>query len=275
MAMLRNEQYGCPWDRKQNFQSITAHTLEEVYEVIDAIESLDYDHLKNELGDLLFQIVFYAQLGKEQALFDLDDIITEISQKLLTRHPHVFPEATIESFGSKCTLNSDQIEANWESIKIQEKRNKLNLVDNPDSNNAQKSTLSILDDIPQALPALIRAQKLQKRVAINGFDWVELDSVISKLKEEIAELEEAIEEENVEHIQEELGDVLFSCVNISRHLKLEAEISLRLANNKFERRFRQLELLLANDNKNIDKLDIEKLEQYWQKVKELETNNIK
>ncbi len=273
--MLRNEQYGCPWDRKQNFQSITAHTLEEVYEVIDAIESLDYDHLKNELGDLLFQIVFYAQLGKEQALFDLDDIITEISQKLLTRHPHVFPEATIESFGSKCTLNSDQIEANWESIKIQEKRNKLNLVDNPDSNNAQKSTLSILDDIPQALPALIRAQKLQKRVAINGFDWVELDSVISKLKEEIAELEEAIEEENVEHIQEELGDVLFSCVNISRHLKLEAEISLRLANNKFERRFRQLELLLANDNKNIDKLDIEKLEQYWQKVKELETNNIK
>lgn len=270
MAMLRDKEYGCPWDLKQNFQSIAPHTLEEIYEVIDAIENHDYSHLKNELGDLLFQVVFFAQLGKETGLFDFEDIVTEISEKLINRHPHVFPKATIESFGSKSNIEAEQVEINWEQIKTEERRSRLKEKWKQGDAETNQSAPGTLDDIPLALPALLRARKLQKRAADSGFDWSEARQVIIKLKEEIAELEAAMQNQNVQNMKEELGDILFTCVNISRHLKLEAESCLRASNSKFERRFRQLESFLEKDNRKLKDMNIEELESCWQKVKQAE-----
>ncbi|MDT8399979.1 MAG: nucleoside triphosphate pyrophosphohydrolase [Pseudomonadales bacterium] len=263
MSMLRDEKHGCAWDRKQSFQTIAPHTLEEAYEVIDAIEKGDYAHLRNELGDLLFQVVFYAQLGKEAGLFDFNDVVAEISHKLLTRHPHVFPDASISSFGRSASLSPEQIEDNWEKIKTRERENKRNQY-GTQTNELQKSHL---DDIPEAFPALIRARKLQKRAAGIGFDWQEPADVMNKLREEIAELEEAIGTGNADAIGDELGDVLFSCVNLSRHLKQDAESSLRKANEKFERRFRLMESLIKEAGDDISALSADELERYWQRVK--------
>lgn len=260
MTMLRDPEHGCSWDLKQNFQSITSHTLEEVYEVIDSIEKSDYQHLPNELGDLLFQVVFYAQMGKEAELFDFDDVVAEICKKLLTRHPHVFPEATIESFGQKNTLSPEQVEAKWEEIKKQERLQKA-----PASRD--KIATSALDDIPTAFPAMMRARKLQKKAALSGFDWTDIKDVLAKVKEEINELEEAIEESNAENINEEFGDVLFSVINLSRHLKLDSETSLRYANNKFEKRFKLMELLIKSENKDYSALSLQELEEYWIQAK--------
>jgi nucleoside triphosphate diphosphatase len=255
MAMLRDKEHGCPWDVKQTFQSIAPHTVEEVYEVVDTIERSDYSHLANELGDLLFQVIFYAQLGKEAEFFDFDVIVSEITQKLLTRHPHVFPDATIESFGVKEKLSPEQIEGKWEEIKAEERQDKAG----PD--------FSILDDIPKAFPALTRARKIQKRVATVGFDWPDSTGVLDKVEEESVELKEAIKTGAAEAIEEELGDLLFSLVNLARHLKIDPETSLRKANEKFEFRFRNLETRINASGKRVDELSLENLEEYWQAVK--------
>ena len=173
MSVLRDKQHGCAWDLKQTFKSITPHTLEECYEVIECIEQEDYQHLAEELGDLLFQVVFYAQMAHEENLFNFDDICAVITNKLLTRHPHVFPDATIDSFGKKNNLSPEQVEANWEKIKQQERQKQ------------DSSVLpSLLDDIPQALPALLRAKKIQSRAATGGFDWKDPKIVIKKILEE-------------------------------------------------------------------------------------------
>jgi ATP diphosphatase len=257
MSLLRDKEHGCAWDVKQSFRSIAPHTLEECYEVIDCIEQEDYQHLPEELGDLLFQVVFYAQMAKEENLFNFDDICSEIINKLLTRHPHVFPDATIKSFGKENHLTPEQVEANWEKIK-QEERQKQGVGSIP----------SLLDDIPQALPALLRAKKLQSRAATGGFDWEDPKSVVKKIYEELEELEEAMQANDQMHIEEEFGDLLFSVVNLSRHLKLNPETSLRLANNKFSQRFKLIEHMLQEKKLGMKNLTISELESYWELAKQ-------
>ncbi|MAM70754.1 MAG: nucleoside triphosphate pyrophosphohydrolase [Gammaproteobacteria bacterium] len=256
MALLRDKDKGCPWDIKQDFQSIAPHTLEEVYEVIDCIEREDYQHLPEELGDLLFQVVFYTQMASEVGMFSFEDVCKAITRKLLTRHPHVFPDASIDSFGRQSDLSPEQVEARWEEIKQQERLQK-----------GQKAESSLLEDVPQALPALLRARKLQGRAASGGFDWDQTDDVVAKLKEEVAELEAALQEDDRKHIEEEFGDMLFSMVNLARHLKLNPESSLRAANSKFSARFRCMEKLIEEDRQDLQSMNLQEMEKYWQKAK--------
>lgn len=258
MAMLRDAEHGCPWDRKQTFKTIAPHTLEEVYEVVDTIERDDYSHLANELGDLLFQVVFYAQLGREQGLFEFSDIVNEIGSKLLTRHPHVFPDATMGSFGAEKAMTAEQVEGKWEEIKREERQEKSG------------SNASVLDDVPLAFPALTRARKIQKRAATVGFDWPDSEGVVSKIQEEMEELKEAVASGDDQHIQEELGDVFFSLVNLSRHLRTDPETSLRQANEKFEKRFRRVEEKIYAKDQDMHDMSLQELEQIWQKVKQEE-----
>jgi|TARA_B110000444_G_C18845182_1_gene601465 ATP diphosphatase len=256
MRRLRDPKSGCPWDLKQNFQSLTSHTLEEAYEVVDAIEQDDMSHLSEELGDLLFQIIFYSQLAEEQSQFSFDDIISTITQKLIRRHPHVFPEGTIES--SRVSLADAEIveiKRVWEEIKRQER--------------TDKGVGKTLDDIPLALPALNRALKLQKRAANVGFDWSDIKPVIEKINEEVIELEVEIKRGDKVRMADELGDLLFSCVNLARHLKLDPETSLRGANEKFKRRFESMELLAGKTK--IEDHSADQLELLWGKVKRSES----
>lgn len=227
MARLRDPDTGCPWDLKQNAVSVIPHTLEEVYELVDAIELGDTAQIRQELGDVLFQVIFYSQLASEQAQFDFSQVVNEIVQKLLRRHPHVFPGGTLASRRNTQAPDDDAIKARWEDIKQSERQ--------------QKSLHSVLDDVPQALPALTRATKLQKRAAKSGFDWRELGCVVAALREELDELEEAVAIGLQADIADEMGDVLFSAVNLSRHLGLDAEAVTRNACKKFERRFRFVE----------------------------------
>lgn len=256
MQHLRDPQHGCPWDKQQDYASIAPHTLEEVYEVIDAIERKDMQQLPDELGDLLFQIVFYAQLGKEQGRFDFGDIANAITQKLLHRHPHVFPRATLESFGQPESTTADKVVANWEAIKSSERQQK-----------AKGEAVSVLDDVPLALPALQRAAKLQKRARTRGFDWPDAAGVLAKVREELAELEEAIQRQQAEAIAEEFGDLLFTMVNLGRHLNVEPEHALRAANRKFEQRFRLMELAIQQDGKRMNELTLAQLDEYWSRAK--------
>tara|TARA_B110000858_G_scaffold12264_1_gene12508 strand:+ start:605 stop:1435 length:831 start_codon:yes stop_codon:yes gene_type:complete len=258
MRRLRDPKSGCPWDLKQNFQSLTSHTIEEAYEVVDAIEQDDMSHLSEELGDLLFQIIFYSQLAEEQSQFSFDDIISTITQKLIRRHPHVFPEGTIES--SRVSLADAEIveiKRVWEEIKRQER--------------TDKGVGKTLDDIPLALPALNRALKLQKRAANVGFDWSDIKPVIEKINEEVIELEVEIKRGDKVRMADELGDLLFSCVNLARHLKLDPETSLRGANQKFKRRFESMELLTGKTK--IEDHSADQLELLWGKVKRSEPHS--
>jgi ATP diphosphatase len=258
MRRLRDPKSGCPWDLKQNFQSLTSHTIEEAYEVVDAIEQDDMSHLREELGDLLFQIIFYSQLAEEQSQFSFDDIISTITQKLIRRHPHVFPEGTIES--SRVSLADAEIveiKRVWEEIKRQER--------------TDKGVGKTLDDIPLALPALNRALKLQKRAANVGFDWSDIKPVIEKINEEVIELEVEIKRGDKVRMADELGDLLFSCVNLARHLKLDPETSLRGANQKFKRRFESMELLAGKTK--IEDHSADQLELLWGKVKRSESHS--
>ncbi|MFQ3256570.1 MAG: ATP diphosphatase [Porticoccaceae bacterium] len=257
MRRLRDPKSGCPWDLKQNFQSLTSHTIEEAYEVVDAVEQDDMSHLSEELGDLLFQIIFYSQLAEEQSQFSFDDIISTITQKLIRRHPHVFPEGTIES--SRVSLADAEIveiKRVWEEIKRQER--------------TDKGVGKTLDDIPLALPALNRALKLQKRAANVGFDWSDIKPVIEKINEEVIELEVEIKRGDKVRMADELGDLLFSCVNLARHLKLDPETSLRGANQKFKRRFESMELLTGKTK--IEDHSADQLELLWGKVKRSESH---
>lgn len=247
MRTLRDPEKGCPWDKKQTFETIVPHTLEEAYEVADAIENGDMAELEGELGDLLFQVVFYAQLGQEQHLFDFESIAKAMSDKLVRRHPHVFSDMSLET--------DEAIKQNWEKLKQQERQNK------------NEENVSLLDDLPRRFPALSLAQKMQKRVGRHGFDWPSIDGVIEKLEEEIAELKEAVSNHDQEHIEEELGDVLFSCVNLSRHLKVDPESALRKSCRKFEQRFRALEQIIAQQGLSVDTASLEQLEAAWQKAK--------
>lgn len=252
MKRLRHPDTGCPWDIKQTYKTIASHTIEEVYEVVDAIERNNIDHLNEELGDLLFQIIFYSQLGEEDHEFDFDTVVSTITEKLLRRHPHVFPDGTLTSVRTDDQIASEkEIKRKWEQIKQQERND--------------KGERGFLEDIPLALPALMRAAKLQKRAASVGFDWIETAAVLAKLKEEIVELEAEIASANARGVDEELGDVLFSCVNLARHLMVDPEQSLAKSNNKFKRRFEAMEALASVDD--FSQLTIEQMENLWSQVK--------
>ncbi|ATA19352.1 ATP diphosphatase [Gibbsiella quercinecans] len=250
MKKLRDPQTGCPWDRTQTFDSIAPYTLEETYEVLDAIQRQDYDDLRDELGDLLFQVVFYAQMGQEQGLFDFQDICHAISDKLERRHPHIFGDAS--------AADTAAVAARWEKIKTQER--------------AEKALHSALDDIPQALPALMKAHKIQKRCAAVGFDWNTLGPVVDKVYEEIDEVMHEARQAVVDEkkLEEELGDLLFATVNLTRHLGHKAENALQAANRKFERRFRQVEAIIGQQGMSMNDATLEQMEAAWQQVKQQE-----
>jgi nucleoside triphosphate diphosphatase len=230
MQRLRDPETGCPWDLRQDFHSIVPSTLEECYELAHSIEHEDYVHIAEELGDVLFQVIFYAQLGKEQNLFSFDTIVNTLVEKLIRRHPHVFAQGEIEGVVQDRS-SVEEVRQTWEAIK-QNERNTRN-------------ELGVLADVPLALPALPRAQKMQKRAAQVNFDWLDTPAVLAKLQEELDELRYAMSAQDADEIHNEMGDVLFTCVNLARHLGLDAEASLRHATGKFEQRFTLMEAYVA------------------------------
>jgi ATP diphosphatase len=263
MTMLRDKQHGCPWDLEQTIKSLLPYTLEEVYEVADAIENNDLVELEDELGDLLFQVIFYAQIAKEQGAFDFQDIATAITDKLVRRHPHVFPDGDVEKFGIQQDISAQQVVVNWEAIKELEREEKSK----KGGKQVAQEVESILDDLPRALPAMERARKLQKRAAQVGFDWVEIAPVLEKLKEEVAEFEEALASGDLERMSDELGDVLFATINLARHSKIEPEVALRSTNQRFETRFKWIEAALSQQDKVFKDANLEELDALWDQAK--------
>ncbi|MFT5722271.1 MAG: ATP diphosphatase [Motiliproteus sp.] len=263
MAQLRDPEHGCPWDQRQDLASIVPHTLEEVYEVIDTLERQDYPHLQDELGDLLFQVVFYAQICAEQGRFEFADIIDGLVAKLLRRHPHVYPDGSFASFGADQQLSEAEIKQSWERIKAQERAEKASA----EGTSAQTAP-SVLDDLPTAMPALMRAHKLQQRAASVGFDWGQIEPVLDNLDGEILELRQALAGGNQAEIADELGDILFSSVNLVRHLQADSEQLLRQSNHKFEQRFRRVEQLAATQGMVMADSDEASLDRLWQQAKQ-------
>lgn len=250
MTRLRDPLTGCPWDIKQDYASIAPSTLEEAYEVVDAIEKQDFVHLKEELGDLLFQVIFYSQLGKEENRFEFGGVVNDLVEKLVRRHPHVFPEGTLQSKIDNRHILPVDVKARWEAIKQQERE--------------AKGAQSLLADVPLNLPSLSRAAKLQKRAATVGFDWVDVKGPIAKVREELVEVEEALIAEDDDAIEEELGDLFFAVVNVSRYLKIDPEQALRKANQKFEDRFNYIETHLE---KPLAEATIDEMTALWDEAK--------
>lgn len=257
MERLRDPAHGCPWDLKQTYQSIAPFTLEECLELIDALEQSDYEHVEEELGDLLFQVIFYAQLGKEEGRFDFDSVVSGITAKLLRRHPHVFKDGELEGVIEDRTSMAT-IKANWEKTKAKER--------------ADRSQTSVMDDVPLTLGALSRAQKLQKRAATVGFDFSSASEVLVCLLDEYRELEQAMASGDQNEIENELGDVLFTVVNIARHVKVDSEAALRKANRRFEARIRSAERDAADEGTSLMEESAERLDELWQKAKLKEKN---
>lgn len=245
MEKLRSED-GCPWDRVQTHDSLKKYLIEETYELIDAIERGDYEAMKEELGDLLLQVVFHSKIAKDSGKFDIDDVIDSISEKMISRHPHVFGSADFKT--------PEEVLNQWDDRKREEGKLKK----------------SILEGIPSSLPALMRAYKLQSRAAKVGFDWDNIEGVIDKIEEEIRELKDAMKENKKERIEEELGDLLFSIVNFGRFIKIDPETALRKTNRKFEERFRSLERLVREQGKNLKDLSLDEMDALWNVVKSKE-----
>lgn len=247
MARLRDPETGCPWDIVQSFESIAPYTIEEAYEVADAIRTGDMKGLREELGDLLLQVVYHARMAEEAGLFNFNDVAADITAKMISRHPHVFGDRDAETAADVTLL--------WDEQKDAEKRKTGKVRD------------SILDDVPLALPAVMRAQKLQKRAARVGFEWEKAVDVLDKLEEEIAEIRVAIAGKNPDEIHDELGDMMFCVVNFGRMLGVDCEASLRDTNEKFERRFKGIEGDLKTINKTLEETTLEEMEALWQKQK--------
>jgi MazG family protein len=251
MAKLRDPDGGCPWDLEQDFSSIVPHTIEEAYEVAAAIADGDMSGLADELGDLLFQIVFYAQMADEDGAFDFASVVDGVTEKMLRRHPHVFGDADIATPAAQTR--------SWEALKAEERAAKAGGAD-----------ISALAGVARALPALSRAVKLQKRAARVGFDWPDLRPVLDKLREELEELEAEVAGDGTppERLADEVGDLLFVCANIARHAGVDAETALRGANDKFERRFRRIESLLVESGKRAEDSTLAELDALWDRAKD-------
>ncbi|PIE83222.1 MAG: nucleoside triphosphate pyrophosphohydrolase [Candidatus Contendobacter odensis] len=248
MARLRDPVNGCPWDRQQSYATIVPHTLEEAYEVADAVAREDWAELRDELGDLLFQVVFYAQIACEEGRFDFHEIAGGIVEKMIRRHPHVFAD---EHYADA----TEQTVA-WENIKAAEKAGR------------GKIPTSTLDGVPLALPALIRAVKLQRKAAKAGFDWHQVEPVLAKIEEELAEIRhEMANDSPPERLSDELGDVLFAIVNLARHLKIDPEMALRGTNSKFERRFQYIEKQLAEKGQTPKNVTLAEMDMLWEQAK--------
>jgi ATP diphosphatase len=250
MALLRDPEKGCPWDIDQTFASIAPHTIEEAYEVVEAIEQNDMSALVDELGDLLLQVVFHARLAEEVSIFSFDDVVQAICDKLVRRHPHVFGNTKIHSAEAQV--------ASWEAQKATEREEKT----------AADSPCSALEGVTRGLPALTRALKLQKRAARVGFDWFDAKDVLDKFDEEIKEMSAEMSlDPDPERLMDEMGDLLFTCVNMARKLDLDPETALRYGNEKFERRFKEVEALLAKDGKTPETSNLDEMEALWHKTK--------
>jgi len=231
----------CPWDRKQTFESLRHLTIEETYELGDAILDNDLQEIKKELGDLLLHIVFYAKIGSEQNAFDVGDVANEICDKLINRHPHIYGDTKV--------YDADQVIKNWESIKLKEGRN------------------SVLEGVPKSLPALVKALRIQEKVAGVGFEWDNAEDVLDKVKEEIIELKQEVEDQNLDKMEDEFGDVLFSLINYARYHKINPELALERTNKKFIKRFKYIEESAKKEGKVINKLTLDQMEVFWNKAK--------
>ncbi|MBS3747982.1 MAG: nucleoside triphosphate pyrophosphohydrolase [Wenzhouxiangellaceae bacterium] len=245
MDRLRDPEGGCPWDLEQTFRTIAPYTIEEAHEVADAIERDDLEHLKDELGDLLFQVVFHARLAREIGAFDFDEVAGAVADKLIRRHPHVF--------GDGPTMDADTQTESWERIKAAERE--------------EAGMSSHIDGVPASLPPLRRAVKLQKRAARAGFDWPDLKPVLAKIREELGELEDELESGDRDRTEDELGDVLFAVANLARKLDIDADGALRRTNLKFESRFRAMENAASEAGQRFEDLDLDAQEALWQQVK--------
>ncbi len=246
MEKLRSPE-GCPWDRKQTHESLLPYLLEETYEVVDAVKKGNDEELKEELGDLLLQVVFHSQIAKERGAFDIDDVVDSIAKKLIHRHPHVFE-------GREDIKTAEDVNREWEKLKEKEGKKKE----------------SLLDGIPESMPALERAYKLQKRAAKVGFEWENFDGIKEKLIEELSEIEAELKRGDRKKLEEEVGDLLFMAVNLARFLGIHPEIALRRANEKFERRFRHIEERAKEMGKNPEEMTLDEMEALWQEAKEKE-----
>jgi ATP diphosphatase len=253
MAALRTPGSGCPWDLEQDFASIAPYTIEEAYEVADAIARGDLSDLREELGDLLLQVVFHARMAQEQGAFDFADVVAGLNEKLVRRHPHVFGDAK--------GLSAHQVEGLWERIKTQEREQKPK---------EQQTDEGALAGVPVALPALTRALKLQVKAGKVGFDWNDAGAVLEKIQEEIAEIEAELARDDIAAAKDEIGDLLFAVVNLARHIRVDPEGALRGTNQKFQRRFAAMEESLAQAGKRPDQVTLAEMEALWQAVKKRE-----
>jgi tetrapyrrole methylase family protein/MazG family protein len=242
---------GCPWDKVQTRESLKPYLIEEAYETLEALDGNNPEEIKEELGDLLYQILFHAKISENKKEFNITDVIESISNKMEHRHPHVFKKETLET--------PDEVATQWEEIKIKEK--------------GKAGRKSVLDGIPSYLPSLLRSQKLQKKAANHGFDWDKISSVFDKLDEEVAEFKKAILSGKKKDVKEELGDILFVLVNIAKFNKIDAEEALRATNNKFIKRFQHIEAEVAKRGKTLKETPLEELEQYWQNAKSYKPHN--
>lgn len=247
MARLRDPQTGCPWDQAQTMASIVPHTIEEAYEVAEAIEAGNWQEIRSELGDLLFQVVFYARIAQELGKFDFADIASGVTEKMIRRHPHVFGDAKINSTEEQSQL--------WENIKAEERTSDAG------------PPASVLDGIGEGLPSTVRARKLQNRAARVGFDWPDHHGVVDKIAEELQELEDAIAAGNQDEVESEMGDILFVCINLSRHLKVDPDAALRRTSRKFVQRFQLMEQMAQAQSTELADLPLEQQEALWQAAK--------
>ena len=241
MEKLRGEQ-GCPWDKEQTHESLRQYLLEETYEVLELIDEGRYDELKNELGDVLLQVIFQSQIAKEDGRFDIQVVLENINKKLIHRHPNVFGDTVIKT--------AEEQTVNWEKMKKKE--------------NADRS---VIDGVPKQLPALQRAQRIQQKAATVGFDWQKVQPVWEKVEEELNELQSAIEEENPQNIEDEFGDLLFTIVNLSRFIKVNPEDALRKSIEKFSARFRRMEEEVKNSDQSFENMSLNEMDQIWEKIK--------
>lgn len=260
MARLRNPSNGCPWDVKQTFETIAPYTIEEAYEVADAIHNGTRDDIRDELGDLLLQVVFHARIAEEEGSFTVADVARGVSNKMINRHPHVFGDDTNPDTPNslKQPLDADAQKINWEDIKAEER--------------AQKGKVGVLDDVAVGLPPMLRALKLQKRAARVGYDWDHINDVFDKMAEEIQELKTELTADKLDKdaIKDEVGDILFVAVNLARKAGVDPETALMGCNNKFERRFRYIEQQTEKNGKDINKVSLDEMESLWQDAKKLE-----